>query len=74
MTKREAIEWLIDNEVVACRSAERNRAVLRLRYVAGLTFEQIASELDISPITVSRIVHKHGDPLMIELAKMMSEN
>lgn len=74
MTKREAIEWLIENEVVCCPDAERNRAILRLRYINGLTFKQVADELYVSDITVSRVVHKYGDPLMIELAKMMSEN
>lgn len=70
MTKREAIEWLIENEVVACRNAARNRAILRLRYIAGMTFEQIAEEIDVAPITVSRVIHKYGDPLMIRLSHM----
>lgn len=73
MTKRETLEWLIENDVVNCRNAARNRDILTARFIDGLTYEQIAEEFDIAPITVSRTIHKHGDPILIKLSKMMQE-
>ena len=37
----------------------RDRKVLRLRYVDGLTYEQIAEACELSPRYVAKIIHKH---------------
>lgn len=73
MTKREAVEWLIDQNVVACRNAERNRAILRERYLNGYTIEELAEMFDMSTSQINRVITKHGNPLMIKLSKMTVE-
>lgn len=73
MTKREAVEWLIDQNVVACRNAERNRAILRERYLNGYTIEELAEMFDMSTSQINRVITKHGNSLMIKLSKMTVE-
>lgn len=57
------------NEKVTGRKCERNREILRLRFLRGLTFEEIAEAMDMSDKQVGRIVHRYGDPLLLMLAK-----
>lgn len=62
------MEHLI-NEKVTGKKCERNREILRLRFLRGLTFEEIAEIMDMSDKQVGRIVHRYGDPLLLMLAK-----
>lgn len=49
--------------------SERDRAILKRRFVDGITFERLAEEFDMSPAQIGRIVHRRGDPLLLMLAK-----
>lgn len=57
------------NEKITGRKSERNREILKLRFLRGLTFEEIAEIEDMSPKQIGRIIHRYGDPLLIMLAK-----
>lgn len=70
MTRREMLEWLIDENVVGHRRAKRNRDILRSRFLDGDTIEEIAEKFDMSETQISRIIHRYGDPLLIKLSKM----
>ena len=52
------IENVIDEWVVG-RNAIRNKEVLRLRFVDGYTYEEIAEMTDISTLTVKHIISTH---------------
>ena len=39
--------------------SERDRAILRLRYIDGKTYEKIAEEVDMSPRQIQNIVRKN---------------
>ena len=73
VTKREAIEWLIEQDVVLCRHAERNRDILRERYLNGRTVEQLEEMFDMSKSQINRVIRNHGNPIMIKLSKMTLE-
>ena len=62
------MEWLI-REKVTGKKCERNREILRLRFLRGLTYEEIAEIMDMSDKQVGRIIHRYGDPLLLLLAK-----
>ncbi len=62
------MEYLI-NEKVTGRKCERNREILKLRFLRGLTFEEIAEIMRMSDKQIGRIIHRYGDPLLIMLAK-----
>ena len=49
--------------------SERDRAILKRRFVDGITFERLAEEFDMSPAQIGRIVHRRGDPLFLMLKK-----
>lgn len=57
------------NEKVTGKKCERNREILKLRFLRGLTFEEIAEIMKMSDKQIGRIVHRHGDPLLLILAK-----
>ncbi len=57
------------NEKVTGRRCERNREILRLRFLRGLTYEEIAEIMDMSDKQVGRIIRRYGDPLLLMLAK-----
>lgn len=42
----------------------RNRAILRLRYIDGMTYEKIAEEMDMSTQQVKNIVYKSQEKLL----------
>ena len=63
-----AMEELINEKIVG-KKAERNRKILKLRFLVGLTFAEIAEEMGMSDIQISRIVHRYGDPLLLMLRK-----
>lgn len=73
MTRRQALEWLIEENVVGYRKAQRNREILRARFFAGDTIEEIAEQFDMSPRQISRIIIRYGNPLLIKLSKMSTE-
>ena len=55
------VEHLIDEWIFS----ERDRAILKRRLIDGITFENLASEFDLSVVQVKRIVKKR----QIELFK-----
>ena len=55
---RSVIEFLIDEWIVNMPNAERNRYIMRLRYLDGLTFEKIAEKVSMSDWQVKQIVAK----------------
>ena len=42
----------------------RNRAILRLRYIDGMTYEKIAEAMDLSTQQVKNIVYKSQEKLL----------
>lgn len=56
---------LIDEYV----NSERNRAILKRRFIDGMTFARIAEEFGMSEVQISRIVRKHGNPLLLLIGK-----
>lgn len=52
---------LIDEYV----NSERNRAILKRRFIDGLTFAKIAEEFDMSEAQIGRIVKRYGNPLLL---------
>lgn len=54
LTANDIIE-LIDQRVLN----ERDRKLLRRRYIDGITYEQLAEEFDLSRIQVCNIVYKY---------------
>lgn len=62
------MERLIDEKITGRKSA-RNREILKLRFLQGLTFAEIAEKMDMSDAQIGRIIHRYGDPLLAMLAK-----
>lgn len=54
------IEELI-NEYI---HSERDRQILRRRFIDGITFERIAEEFDLSARHVKKIVYNEGDRML----------
>lgn len=54
---------LIDEHI----NSERDRAILRRRFIDGITFESLAEEFDMSESQIKRIVHRRGDPLLLKM-------
>ena len=52
----ENITKAIDNYIVGFK-AERNRCILKSRLIAGMTFEELAEEYDMSVRQVKKIVY-----------------
>ena len=62
---RSQLESLIDEW---CLNA-RYRAILKLRYLDGLTYEQIAERVDMSDRQIKRIVYRYGDMVLCHIPK-----
>lgn len=62
------MERLIDTKIVGKKSA-RNREILKLRFLQGYTYAEIAEQMQMSDIQIGRIIHRYGDPLLLMLAK-----
>lgn len=45
----------------------RNRAILKMRYLDGMTYDSIAAELDMSPQQIKTIVYKTQQKLLKHL-------
>jgi len=48
---------IIDERIIG-RDAERNRAIMKRRYIDGIRFEPLAEEFELSVRQVKRIVSK----------------
>lgn len=62
---RSEVEKLIDEWVFN----QKYRQVIKLRFLDGLTFEQIAERVDMSDRQVKRIVYKYGDKVLCRVPK-----
>ena len=47
--------------------SERDRAILKRRFIDGITFEKLAEEFDLSVRQVKKIVYKHGDVILTHI-------
>ena len=55
----EVSNTVICNTINEWIHSERDRAILKRRYIDGLTYERIADEFDLSERHVKSIVYKH---------------
>lgn len=60
------LEDLID-EWVTGRDAERNRKILKRRYIDGVKYESLAEEFDLSTRQVKNIVYKLERRLLLHI-------
>lgn len=51
------IEYIIDEYIVGYK-AQRNRDMMKEKFIEGLTFEEIAEKHDMSPRGVVKIIYK----------------
>lgn len=68
MMRYSEMDYLI-SEYVTGKKSERNRAILRERFLMGYTYEEIAEHFDMSAVQISRIVKRYGDPLLLMIKK-----
>ena len=54
---RSEIENIIDEWIVCCSNAERNRGIMKRRFIDGITYERIAEEYDLSVVQTKNIVY-----------------
>ena len=47
--------------------SERNRALLKRRFIDGICYEPLAEEFDLSVVQVKRIVYKQGDKVLCRI-------
>jgi hypothetical protein len=59
------ISYLIDEYI----HSERDRKILKRRYIDGQCFEPLAEEFDLSVMQVKNIVYKHETILLKELKR-----
>lgn len=57
---RSAMESLIEEWCLK----EKYRTILKLRFLDGLTYEEVAERVDMSDRQVKRIVYKYGDVVL----------
>ena len=55
---RSEIEYLIEEYIVGMNHAKRNREIMRLKEIDGLTVEEIAELHDLSTVQVKNIVYQ----------------
>ncbi len=55
---RTEIEYLIDEYVVGINHAERNRQVMKRRWIDGVTYESLSEEFELSVLQVKNIVYQ----------------
>lgn len=48
---------------------ERNRAILKRRFLDGITLEKLSEEFDLSVNMIQRIVSKEGDKVLLKIWK-----
>lgn len=54
---RSEIENIIDEWIVCCSNADRNRGIMKRRFIDGHTYEHIAEEFDLSVVQTKNIVY-----------------
>ena len=54
---------LIDEHI----HSERDRAILKRRYIDGIYFEPLAEEFELSVRQVKNIIYKHESKILLEL-------
>lgn len=55
------------NAIDEWEKSERNRAILKRRFIDGLTFDELSEEFNLSPQAVKKIVYKNGDRILLKL-------
>ena len=60
---REVIEWLIDEFLVNMTNAQRNRLIMKRRFIDGITFERLGEEFSMSDWQIKHIVKNCCDVL-----------
>ena len=55
---RTEIEYLIDEWVVGINHAERNRQIMKRRYIDGITYEKLGEEFDLTDWQVKNICYE----------------
>lgn len=63
---RDEFEFAVDQWVIG-RNGERNRAIIKRRYIDGIGFEPLAEEFDLSVSQVKRIVYKEEKKVLAHL-------
>lgn len=58
ITKEQVLD-AIENCLVLQTHAERNRKIMKRRLIDGLTYEELASEFDLSVQAIQKIVYKN---------------
>lgn len=56
-------------EYVVGKNAKRDREILRLHFLDGLSNREIAEAVDMSEAQIQRIVRKRGDELLLMISK-----
>ena len=54
----------ISRAIDECIHSERDRAILKRRFIDGIHFEPLAEEFDLSVRQVKNIVHKHENKIL----------
>ena len=54
---RTEIEEIIDEWIVCCSNADRNRGIMKRKLIDGHTYERIAEEFDLSVVQTKNIVY-----------------
>lgn len=55
---RTEIEYMIDEYIVGMVHAQRNRAIMKSRYIDGLTYSKIAEKYELSDWQVKNIIYE----------------
>lgn len=69
MWSNSAFSALIDEHI----NSERDRSILRRRFIDGLTFDALAYEYKMSVSQIRRIVNRRGKPLLMILKRAENE-
>ena len=54
--------------------SERNRQILKRRFIDGKTYEGLAEEYDMSVAQVKRIIYKYGDYIILKISAEGGKN
>ena len=54
--------------------SERNRQILKRRFIDGKTYEGLAEEFDMSVAQIKRIVYKYGDYIVLKISGRGGKN
>lgn len=62
------MERAID-ECVVGKKAARNRGILKMRFLEGATYAEIAEAYQMSDVQITRIIQRYGDPILLMFVK-----